>query len=89
MAADGSNMKNVGTATLGCPAGQSPATLSIRKTRLDTRKPRRVSRAWTAEGGCPYIRSSGRVRHVGPPEPLIQISDPGNVRTSKPASRMI
>ncbi len=36
-----------------------------------------------------HVRSNGRVRHVGPPEPLIQTSDPGNVRTSKPASRMI
>ena len=24
-----------------------------------------------------YSRSSGRVRHVGPPAPLMQISDPG------------
>ena len=32
-------------------------------------------------------RSSGRVRQVGPPAPLTQISDPGKVCTSNPASR--
>ncbi len=97
MGADGSNVKNVGTAAPGCPAGRSPATLSIRKTRLDTQKPRRVSRLDSREPALSlskgrlflrYFRSNGRVRHVGPPEPLIQISDPGNVRTSKPASHM-
>lgn len=34
-----------------------------------------------------YIRSRGRVRHVGPPPPFTQSSSPGNVRTSNPASR--
>ena len=44
-----------------------------------------------AEGGCPVERDSaqprksGRVKQVGPPLPLIQISLPGNVRTSNPA----
>src|ERR1017187_8337408 len=37
---------------------------------------------------CPfYVRRRGRVRQVGPPEPFRQSSEPGKVRTSKPASR--
>jgi hypothetical protein len=40
------------------------------------------------QGSATYARSNGRVRQVGPPAPLMQISDPENVRTSKPASRM-
>ena len=35
----------------------------------------------------PYFRNKGRVRQVGPPDPLMQISDPANVLTSNPASR--
>jgi len=34
-----------------------------------------------------YSRSRGRVRHVGPPLPLMHSSLPGNVRTSNPAPR--
>src|SRR2546422_10570990 len=37
-------------------------------------------------GGCyPRSRVSGRVRHVGPPPPLRQISRPANSRTVTPA----
>jgi hypothetical protein len=78
MAVEGSNVNNVGTAAPRSPAGGYAET-EASFARLDSRG--RLS--------LRYVRSNGRVRHVGPPEPLIQISDPGNVRTSKPASRMI
>src|SRR5205823_12025178 len=38
-------------------------------------------------GGRDQLRSSGRVRQVGPPLPLMQSSLPGKVRTSNPERR--
>jgi hypothetical protein len=59
--------ERVGTAAPGCPAGRSPATLSIASMngrQQQQTKPRRAGARPDSRGGCPYVRFSSPHHHI-------------------------
>jgi hypothetical protein len=59
--------ERVGTAAPGCPAGRSPATLSIvgiNGRQQQQTKPRRAGARPDSRGGCPYLRFSSPHHHI-------------------------